>query len=139
MVLLRMFTLWMCVRVHNYGYEIDLCSLMCNLQFILIANTFLPLHTHHSNPSYIFLHVLFVFRAVSQVIVPVIPWFWELVSCTDLSGAKEIYYSVRLSKKVMDYEIVAKCCTRPVHFKILTISFTRIYSNVYILISRKRT
>ena len=97
---------------------------MCNLQFILIANTFLPLHTHHSNPSYIFLHVLFVFRAVSQVIVPVIPWFWELVSCTDLSGAKEIYYSVRLSKKVMDYEIVAKCCTRPVHFKILTISFT---------------
>ena len=31
MVLLRMFTVCMCVRVHNYGYGIDLCSLMCNL------------------------------------------------------------------------------------------------------------
>ena len=46
---------------------IDLCSFMCKLvQFIsnsfIIASTF-PLHTRH---SYIFLHVLFVFRAVSH-------------------------------------------------------------------------
>ena len=59
----------MCVRVHNYGYGIDLCSSCVigpiHLQFILIANTF-PLHIRHSKHSYIFLHVIFVFRAVSQ-------------------------------------------------------------------------
>ena len=69
MVLLRMFIVCMCVRVHNtYGYGIHLCSFMCKLiQFILMAITFLPLHTRHSNP-YIFLHVLHLsyFRAVSQ-------------------------------------------------------------------------
>ena len=110
-VLLRMFIMCMCVRVHNYGYGIDLCSFMCKLvshQFISPSSHFTPVIPTLSTFSFMFFTFI-CFRVVSQnkrpdlqltsqlvdhysVTTPFPSQEWELVSCTDLSGDKEGCY-----------------------------------------------
>ena len=101
----------MCVRVHNYGYGIDLCSFMCKLvshQFISPSSHFTPVIPTLRTFSFMFFTFI-CFRVVSQNKRPdlqltsqlvdhysVTTLFpsqeWELVSCNDLSGAKEGCY-----------------------------------------------